>query len=640
MTDLYVTCCARHILSLFAFMAFHGIAAAAEAPPQQPLELTTENLAQVIDPLMADWIDKDKGVGSVVAVTTRDGLVFARGYGQADVEGKKPFIADTTLVRPGSISKLFTGIAVMQLVDQGKLDLDKDVNDYLDFTVPTPEGGVPVTLRRLLRHRAGFEERIKDMFSRGPAPEPLGRWMKHSQPPRLFPQGDVPAYSNYGVSLAGYIVERISGETFATYMTHHILGPLGMKSSSFQQPLPEVLGAMMAKGYRAADKPLGFFETINDSPAGALSATGPDMARFMRALLNGGELEGARILPKSRLDEMMSPQDDATEAGYLGLVFFGSKAHGHDTIGHNGGTMAFLSDLKLFPAQGIGVFVSFDGTKAAGKLPPIAETIAERFLPAIAAPDKPDEKGFTDNSNIVGVYRFSRRVESTFLKFGYLVSQQYVEVDKEGHASGKAAIWPFGAGLALKRVGQNLYEGPKENRIVFDDAHGSGGHFVVPAGHLQRVPWSEDVRLIAPAVLASIAVLLLTLLTWPVAALWRRWRKKPLSEDATNRRLYVAARAIALIDVAVIALSLVLFFMSADVTTFDAALDPFLIAIYALAWLGAICAIPAVWIAIRFFGHGFGSRWTRAYHFLIGASAVVVAWFFLAFHIAGTTLSY
>ena len=368
------------ILSPFAFVTFQANAVAADAEPQQPLALTAENLSQVIDPLMADWIDKDKGVGAVVAVTTRDGLMFAKGYGQADVEGKRPLTADTTLVRPGSISKLFTGIAVMQLVDQGKLDLDRNVNDYLDFAVPTPEGGVAVTLRLLLRHRAGFEERIKGMFSRGLAPEPLGHWVMHSQPPRLFSQGDVPAYSNYGVALAGYIVERVSGEPFASYMTHHILEPLGMKDSSFQQPLPDRLASMMAKGYRAADKPLGFFETIADSPAGGLSATGTDMARFMRALLNGGELEGARILPKSRLDEMMSPQD-ATEAGYLIVVFLGSKTHGQDTIGHNGGTMAFLSDLKLFPAQGIGVFVSFDGTQAAMKIPTISDTIAERFSP-------------------------------------------------------------------------------------------------------------------------------------------------------------------------------------------------------------------------------------------------------------------
>lgn len=143
----------------FAFSVAFGVTAfraIADAPaPPAPLELTAAGLASVIDPLMAEWIGKHKGPGAVVVVVTRDAPVFAKGYGFSDIDAKKPFTADTTLVRPGSISKLFTGIAVMQLVDAGRLDLDRDVNGYIDFAIPTPEGGVAVTLRRLLTHRAG-----------------------------------------------------------------------------------------------------------------------------------------------------------------------------------------------------------------------------------------------------------------------------------------------------------------------------------------------------------------------------------------------------------------------------------------------------------------------------------------------------
>ena len=114
-----------------------------------PLDLTAANIANMIDPLMAEWIDKHKGPGAVVVVVKPDGPVFAKGYGFADIDARKLFTADATLVRPGSISKLFTGIAVMQLVDAGKLDLDRDVNGYIDFAIPTPAGGVAVTLRRL-----------------------------------------------------------------------------------------------------------------------------------------------------------------------------------------------------------------------------------------------------------------------------------------------------------------------------------------------------------------------------------------------------------------------------------------------------------------------------------------------------------
>src|SRR5262249_32312679 len=155
------------------------------------------NIAGVVDPLMAEWIGRHKGPGAVVVVVTRDRPVFAKGYGLADIDAAKPFTADATLVRPGSISKLFTGIAVMQLVDAGRLDLDRDVNAYIDFAIPVPDGGVPVTLRRLLTHRAGFEEHVKGLFSRRREPEPLGRWLADDLPRRLFPNGDVEAYSNY-----------------------------------------------------------------------------------------------------------------------------------------------------------------------------------------------------------------------------------------------------------------------------------------------------------------------------------------------------------------------------------------------------------------------------------------------------------
>src|SRR5262249_35944496 len=261
-------CCALEPLCRRGRVPLRAPTPPAHFPPQAPLELTTDNLAGVIDPLMAEWIDKRKGAGAVVVVVKRDAMVFARGYGFSDIEAKTPFTADATLVRPGSISKLFTGIAVMQLVDAGRLDLDRDVNGYIDFTIPIPEGGVPVTLRRLLTHRAGFEEHVKGLFSSSREPAPLGPWLARNLPRRLFPNGDVEAYSNYGVALAGYVVERVSGEPFVSYVQRHILDPLGMSHSTFRQPLPDDLAPLMAKGYRGTsdDPPLPFFQTIPAPP--------------------------------------------------------------------------------------------------------------------------------------------------------------------------------------------------------------------------------------------------------------------------------------------------------------------------------------------------------------------------------------
>jgi CubicO group peptidase (beta-lactamase class C family) len=623
---------------VFGVIAFR---AAADTPaPPAPRELTAANVAGVVDPPMAEWIENHKGPGAVVVVVKRDALVFAKGYGFADIEAKKPFTADTTLVRPGSISKLFTGIAVMQLVDAGKLDLDSDVNGYIDFTIPTPAGGVPVTLRRLLTHRAGFEEHIKGLFARGGEPEPLGRWLAKGLPPRLFPNGDVEAYSNYGFALAGYIVERVSGEPFPAYMQRHILDPLGMSHSTFRQPLPDDLAPLMAKGYRRSDTPpLAHFETIV-APAGGLSVTGTDMGRFIRALMNGGELDGARILSRARLDEMMAPAS-ATPAGYLGLAFFGSKVADRDAIGHDGGTMTFFSDLMIFPAQGIGVFVSRDGIgdiTAPRQIPEPAVAIARRFLSRASAPDT---TAFPDNPDIAGVYQTSRRAESTFVRLTALLSQLFVvKIDGAGDARLFAAALPFGTSATLKRVAGNLYLTPANVHLAFVN-DGSESYLAQPRLRFQRVPKALDARWIVPAFAASTAVVLLTLLAWPVAALWRRRRKRQWSEDRGDRRLHLAVRLVLLVDAAAIAVAAGLFAMSfVDLSIFNDPLDPLICVLYALAWLGVFGAILTLWAAIRFWRNGVGDRWSRVHHSLIAASSIMIAWFFLTFHIAGTTLTY
>lgn len=620
----------------FCTMSFCAIA---DSPVvNAPVELTSPNLARVIDPLMADWITKHKGPGAVVVVVNRDGPVFAKGYGYSDIEAKKPFTADTTLVRPGSISKLFTGIAVMQLVDQGKLDLDRDVNAYLDFAIPTPEGGVPVTLRRLLTHRAGFEEHGKGLFSKKSEPAPLGRTLANNLPRRIFPRGDIPAYSNYGVALAGYIVERISGEPYAVYIQHHILDPLGMSHSTFQQPLPEALAPLMAKGYRTSDKPpLGFFETVADSPAGGLSATGADMGRFVRALMNGGELDGERILTKARLDEMMAPSE-ATPGDFLGLVFFGTKIAGHDAIGHDGGMIAFFSDLKFFPEQGVGVFVSLDGLgdiKEPEDFPDPVRAIATRFLPKM-----PEDAIIPSDANVTGIYHQSRRSESSFLRFIDLVSQFVITVDDTGNAKIFSAMWPFGDGKVVKRLGENLYEFPGGMRLTFTNA-GPDSYFSWVVMRMQRVPWPLDARWIAPVLAASTTVILLTLLAWSAGVLLRCRRKEPWSLGGSDRRKYLVVRLVLLIDTIVMSAYAALWFVGGDdLTILNDALDPLLLVLYALAWLGAFGAIPALWVATQFWLNGGISLWSRIHHALIAASTVAIAYFFIAFHLAGTALNY
>jgi CubicO group peptidase (beta-lactamase class C family) len=246
--------------------------------------LTAPDLENFLGAFVPDQLRRLEIAGAVAGVVKDGHVLLSRGYGLADIESKLP-MSDSTLVRPASISKLFTAIAVLQLVAQGKLDLDRDVNDYLDFRIPTLLAGTPVTLRLLLSHRAGFEDHLKNVFAAGGSPEPLSVWLPRNLPHRLFPNGDVPAYSNYGYGVAGFIVERASGERFEDYAASHILKPLGMEHSTFEQPLPDALRALVARGYRrSTGDALPYFEVLPAS-VGGLSASAADMGRFMLALL-------------------------------------------------------------------------------------------------------------------------------------------------------------------------------------------------------------------------------------------------------------------------------------------------------------------------------------------------------------------
>ena len=255
-------------------------------PGQGAHPLTADDVGTWLDGMLPYAIARGDIPGAVVVVVKDGQVLTERGYGFANVEKKIKVDPKTTLFRPGSISKLFTWTALMQQVEQGKVDLNADVNKYIDFKIP-PYKGQPITPLNLMTHTPGFEEQVKDLITLGEKTQvPYDTLLKRWVPDRIYAPGTTPAYSNYGASLAGYIVQRTSGEPFDNYLENHIFKPLGMAHSTFRQPLPANLKPLMAEGYLPGkDKPYGF-EFVNAAPAGAMATTGDDMAKFMIAHLN------------------------------------------------------------------------------------------------------------------------------------------------------------------------------------------------------------------------------------------------------------------------------------------------------------------------------------------------------------------
>jgi proline iminopeptidase len=344
----------------------------ADAPPRVdevgPVAVDAQTLATFFDKTMPTQLDDRHIPGATVAVVRGDEVVFARGYGWADVERQVPVVADRTLFHIGSNTKLFTWTAVMQLVEQGKLDLDADVNTYLDFRIPAtyPE---PITLRHLMTHTAGFENRDFGMIA--PSPEgvtPLAQWLPAHLPARVRPPGIEAGYSNYGTALAGHIVERTAGMPYEEYVEQHLLGPLDMQRSTVRQHVPSGLAPDVARGYVSEGSRFReeLLPTYQGYPAGAIRATATDVGHFMSAHLQDGRFGDSRILEDgtARLMRETAFRPDPRLNG-LAHGFWEMDRNGARVLGHIGSAAPIhYSLLALLPDEGVGLFVAYNGDTA------------------------------------------------------------------------------------------------------------------------------------------------------------------------------------------------------------------------------------------------------------------------------------
>lgn len=512
-------------------------------------ELTAADVEAFLDGVVPSQLVQNDIGGMTISIVKDGKLLFAKGYGYSDAKAKKPVSPETTLFRPGSVSKLFTWTAVMQLVEQGKLDLNKDVNEYLDFKIPEAFGK-PITLTHVLTHTAGFEEQIKDLFTIGGTEPNLGEYLKTHIPARVFPPGTTPAYSNYATALAGYIVERASGRSFDDYIEENIFKPLGMNNSTFRQPLPEKFAPNMSNGYiLASDEPKPF-EMINPFPAGSLSSSAVDMSKFMLAHLNNGQLGDAKILQPETAKLMHSrlfALDDAAQAMAHG--FYEESRNGKRIIGHGGDTMWFHSDLHLILDSGIGFFISYNSQSRGHSSPRqvIWEAFLDRYFP-YKSPDEPTiENAAQEAQAVAGNYLTSRRAETSAFRSLSLLGNLTVAPNEDGTIlvsgfngeNGKPKKWRAIGSMKFRELdGQDLL-------IFKPDENGqmqliSSYPFMV----FKRVGMLENSKLLTTVLGLSLAVMALTLILWFVAWWVRRRYQHKLELSPLEWKLRWAVRII------------------------------------------------------------------------------------------------
>jgi CubicO group peptidase (beta-lactamase class C family) len=623
-------------------------------PPSGAVPLTKADVDVWLDGYLPNSLRTADIPGAVVTVVKDGQILTARGFGYADSEKRTPVDPERTLFRPGSVSKLVTWTAAMQLVEQGKLDLDKDINTYLDFKIPEYDGK-PVTLRQLMTHTGGFEEAVKDIIYSDPAHiVPLGEYLKRWTPTRVYEPGTTPAYSNWATALTGYVIERVSGESFDDYCDKHIFAPLGMTNSSMRQPLPAALAGQMASGYKPGQE-AGKFEIVGPAPAGSLSATGTDMAKFMLAHLDNGKgllsPEIAATMHNSPLDKV-NPVSLLPPLNRMELGFFETNINGREVIGHLGDTEFFHTSLHLLTKEGVGIYFSFNSGGREGSVQALRwslfEDFADRYFPASTAADAPlDAKTTAEHvALMVGNWQVSRTSWSSPLNVLQLISQTKIAVSPKGgllipellgpnhQVREWVEIAPF---VWREKGGHDLLAAKVENGKVVRWSFGLLAPFMV----FDRVPAHRSSSWIIPAACVSLGILLLTVLFWPIAWFVRRKYRATFPLAGTALRAYKWTRWTSL------AVVLVIVGWAAMITALFGSLDNLSGTFDTMMWLlqiaGLIAFIGAVatagwnaWLTWRD-----GRRWlAKTWNTLVAVSAVVMLYVAFTFKLVAMTANY
>jgi hypothetical protein len=466
-------------------------------------------------------------------------------------------------------------------------------------------------------------------------------------PERIFPAGTTPAYSNYGASLAGYIVERVSGQPFNDYVAEHIFKPLGMTRSSFVQPLPADLKPLMSSGYQTASGKAKPFEVIEEAPAGALAATASDISRFMIAHLQDGRLGTAQILRPETARLMHSRQFSLhPDMNGMCLGFYEESRNGLRIIGHGGDTYWFHSDLHLIPQAGIGFFVSYNSVGKGDISPRTAlwDHFIDRYFP-YTPPAAPVLAGAVqDAQTVTGRYMSSRRSQTNFLKITAMRGESSVHpagkdgseivVDGSKDFSGEVKKWQEIAPLIYRSVnGQDLlaFRRDEHNRLQLVPNF--------PAVVAQRVSLLQDSLFNTRLIVSCLAVMALTLVFWPVGALIRRHYHQRLEMDAGLLRARLWIRLVCVLDLAFVA---ALLLTLSDVSPGDLSekLDLRINLYQGLGVLGVLGTLLVLVACLRTWRDRNVWFWTKIWNLLVLISCAGFAWFVLYWNLLDFSKNY
>lgn len=510
------------LASLSLLTACGSTSSSASLPPPEPPagehQLTAEDANAWLDGKLPDALKNGDIPGAVVTVVKDGQVVTTRGYGWADTgaSGGQPVAVDpqTSLFRLASISKIPTSIAAMQLVEQGKVDLDADISAYLDFEIER-RFEQSLTLRHLLTHSAGFEESIRIAQDE----TDLEAYVKTNPPVQVFAPGTTPGYSNYGMALTGYIVQRVSGQPFETYVREHVLEPAGMTTSTYEQPLPAGMTGSLGPGHTSTGEEVPF-ELMGDFPAGSLTVSAPDFAAFMNAQLS----RSPKLLREETWEQMWSPGlgeerlGNRAKAGEMGLGYFDLSRHGRRVVGHGGDIQGWHSQFELYPEERTGIFISYngDGNEASNNLrEDLAQGFADRYFPGKTVKASGSKDSVERARQVAGSYVPSRVPWASFAAAWVptLFTATIEHTGDGGLKDGKAQYVEVEPWVWRQVDGRSAIAAQVKDGKVVSLSQG-------PA--LTLIPMTPVQQALVPVFGVCLVLLLVVTVAWPVGALRRR----------------------------------------------------------------------------------------------------------------------
>jgi CubicO group peptidase (beta-lactamase class C family) len=605
--------------------------------------MNSEDVGNFFDSIIPMQLQRENIAGAVVIVVKDGGVLFQKGYGYADVEKGSLVTPAGTLFRIGSVSKLFTWTAVMQLVEEGKLDLDRDINSYLDITVPATFSK-PITLRTLMTHTPGFEEVLEDLIVTGKKPLPLRRFLSTHMPERVYPPGTTPAYSNYGATIAGYVVERVSGMPFDDYVEKYIFQPLDMGHTTFRQPLPADLQPLVSSGYELGTEKAMPYEVIQVEPAGGATSSAIDISHFMIAHLQNGEYRGFHLL-KPQTAELMHPQERASSPAWpeMGLGFYEESRNGHLIFGHGGDTSYFHSDLHLIQDANIGVFISYNST-GRDEIDPreqLFDAFLDRYYPYSPPPTVTYRDTMRDAKLVTGQYISSRRPVTNILSFFGFRGEVTVTARKDGMIvidgydfrgiNQEQKIW--------QEVGPLIYR-EQNGQETIGFVHDTKNRLVIAINYPFNpfLIWtktsfadSKSFNMFLFKFVAS--VLLVTPVIWLITAWVRNHYKRPLALNREERFLRLGIRIVICIDLLYLFFWMCLLRYWGDNPFLSSNSNDIMRAVQLVGWVGSFGTLLVLYSVLKTW-RAEGEWWvSHIGNVTLGTAAVGFSWFLLRWHL-------